>query len=132
MAQRGGQTNKHTENLPILRDFVSYRGCFPASPKKTKEKLEQGKGTADYLMPSGYLLVFFLGQIANKTCIIAPTCTQLMLLCIRPCLKTGLIYIYNLYFLGNSTKHIPASKRDRPKEINNKLHKLTEKKTHHG
>ena len=120
------------ENIPFYRTLSPIEAAALPPPMKTKEKVEQGKGTTDYLMPSGYLLVFFLGQIANKTCIIAPTCTQLMLLCIRPCLKTGLVYIYNLYFLGNSTKHIPASKRDRPKEINNKLHKLTEKKTHHG
>ena len=37
------------ENLPILQDFVSYRGHCPASPMKTKEKVEQGKGTADHL-----------------------------------------------------------------------------------
>ena len=39
-----------------------YRTSFPIGaaalppPMKTKEKVEQGKGTADYLMPLGYLL----------------------------------------------------------------------------
>ena len=39
---RGGCTDERTKNLPILQDFV---------PMKTKEKVEQGKGTADHLMP---------------------------------------------------------------------------------
>ena len=34
---------------PLLQDFVPYRGRCPASPMKTKEKVEQGKGTADHL-----------------------------------------------------------------------------------
>ena len=63
MAQRGGQTdgrtNERTENLPILQDLVPYRGRCPASPMKTKEKVEQSKGTADHLMPLGYFFFFF-------------------------------------------------------------------------
>ena len=55
MAQGEGRTYKCMENLPILKDFVLYWGRSPASPMKTKEKLEQGKGTADHLMPLGYL-----------------------------------------------------------------------------
>ena len=51
------RTNGRTENLLILQDFVPYRGRCPASPMKTKEKVEQGKGTADHLMPLGYLFV---------------------------------------------------------------------------
>ena len=49
------------ENLPILQDFVPYWGRCPASPMKTREKVEQGKGTADHLMPLGYLLLVFMG-----------------------------------------------------------------------
>ena len=30
--QTNEQTNKHTENLPILQDFVPYWGHYPASP----------------------------------------------------------------------------------------------------
>ena len=41
------------ENLPILQDFVPYWGRCPASPHETKEKIEKGKRTADYLMPGG-------------------------------------------------------------------------------
>ena len=33
------------------------------SPMKTKKKVEQGKGTADHLMPLGYLLIFFASFI---------------------------------------------------------------------
>ena len=51
-----GRMDGRTENLPILKDFVPYQGRCPASPMKTKEKEEQGKGTADHLMPLGYLL----------------------------------------------------------------------------
>ena len=52
---------------PHLQDFVPYRGRCPASPHENKEKEEQGKGTADHLMPLGYLLsiyspVIFLGS----------------------------------------------------------------------
>ena len=54
------QTNGRTENLPILQDFVPYRGRCPASPLKTKEKVKQGKGTADHLMPLGYLFEYIL------------------------------------------------------------------------
>ena len=63
-----------TENLPVLQDFVPYRGRYPASPMKTKEKVEQGKGTADHLMPLGYL--FFNRGIQakkQKTSINAPS-----------------------------------------------------------
>ena len=49
-----GRTDVRTENLPILQDFVPYQGCCPASPMKTKEEVERGKGTADRLMPLGY------------------------------------------------------------------------------
>ena len=35
MALRGdGRTNKRTENLPIIQDFIPYRGRCPASPPK--------------------------------------------------------------------------------------------------
>ena len=49
------QTNEWMENLPILQDFAPYWCRCPASPMKTKEKVEQGKGTADHLMHLGYL-----------------------------------------------------------------------------
>ena len=51
-----GQMYGQTENLPILQDFVPYRGRCPASPMKAKEKVERGKGTADHLMPLGCFL----------------------------------------------------------------------------
>ena len=53
-----GRTDERTENIPILLDFALYRGSCPASSIKTKEKVEQSKGTADHMMPLGYL--FFL------------------------------------------------------------------------
>ena len=57
--------DERTENLPILQDFVPYRGRCPASIKitkknKNKKKVQQGKGTADHLMPRGDWLFFFL------------------------------------------------------------------------
>ena len=57
-----GKADGQTENLPILQDFVPYRGRCPASPMKTKEKVEQGKGTTDHLMPLGYLFVLGAGR----------------------------------------------------------------------
>ena len=48
-----------TENLYILQDFIPYPGRCPASPHETKEKVEQGKGTADHLMPLGHLLTVY-------------------------------------------------------------------------
>ena len=66
MAQRGewtdGRKYIQTENLPILQDFVPYRGRCPASPMKTKEKEEQGKGTADHTIPYHT----YVGQIYQK------------------------------------------------------------------
>ena len=44
------RTNGWTENLPILQDFVPYRGRCPASPHKNQGKVEQGKGTADHFI----------------------------------------------------------------------------------
>ncbi len=35
---------------PILQDYVLYQGRCPASPMKTKKKVEQGKGTADHFI----------------------------------------------------------------------------------
>ena len=55
------------ENLPILQDFVPYWGRCPASPMKIKEKVEQGKGTADHLMPLGYLFYCFFMEIYSPT-----------------------------------------------------------------
>ena len=50
--------NGRTEFLPILQDFVPYRGRCPATievtiKKTIKETVEQGKGTGDHLMPLG-------------------------------------------------------------------------------
>ena len=49
--------NERTENLPILQDFVPYRAAARPPPMKSKEKVEQGKGSADHLMPLGYLFL---------------------------------------------------------------------------
>ena len=48
--------NKRTENLPIYRTLSPIWATALPPPMKTKEKVEQGKGTADHLMPLGYLL----------------------------------------------------------------------------
>ena len=36
------------------------------TPMKTKEKVEQGKGTADHLMPLGYFFFKWLRTLTNK------------------------------------------------------------------
>ena len=51
-------TSGQTVNLPILQDFDPIGAAALPTPVKTKEKVEQGKGTADHLMPLGYL--FFI------------------------------------------------------------------------
>ena len=41
-----------TEYLPILQDFVPYRGRCPATAHfHPKNCIKRGKGTADYMMP---------------------------------------------------------------------------------
>ena len=63
-------TDEWTEFLPILQDFIPYRGCCPASIKITKKNqqektVEQGKGTADHLMPLGDWLYLVLSRAAD-------------------------------------------------------------------
>ena len=49
-----GRTNEQTENLPILQDFVPYRGRCPATAQlQPKNYMKRGKGTADHMMPLG-------------------------------------------------------------------------------
>ena len=62
MAQRGGRTYVRTyERTDERKISPFYRTSSPIGaaalppPMKTKEKVEQGKGTADHLMPLGYL-----------------------------------------------------------------------------
>ena len=64
MAQRGGRTDGRTYGRTYVRKISPfYRTSSPIgaaalpSPMKTEEKVEQGKGTADHLMPLGYLLL---------------------------------------------------------------------------
>ena len=53
-ASQPARTDVRTENLPILQDFVPYRGRCPASQRKIyANKEKQGKGIADHLMPLG-------------------------------------------------------------------------------
>ena len=48
------RTDVRTENLPILQDFVPYRGRCPATAQlQPKNCIKQGKGTADHMMPLG-------------------------------------------------------------------------------
>ena len=39
-----GQTKKRTENLPILQDFVPYRGRCPAFPHENQGESRAGQG----------------------------------------------------------------------------------------
>ena len=53
--------DKQTENLPILQDFVPYRGCCPASLHENRGNIEQGIGTTDHLMALGdWFIIRFL------------------------------------------------------------------------
>ena len=60
-----GQTDKwtdgQTENLPILQDFVPYRGRCPTTAQlQPKNYIKRGKGTADHVMPLGDWFTFDL------------------------------------------------------------------------
>ena len=61
---RGGtdrQTNRQTDIQkisPFYRTLSPIGAAALPPPMKTKEKVEQGKGTADHLMPLGYLFLF--------------------------------------------------------------------------
>ena len=49
-----GWMDGQTENLPILKDFVPYRGPCPATAQlQPKNCIKRGKGTADHMMPLG-------------------------------------------------------------------------------
>ena len=50
-----GQTDKRKIS-PFYRTSSPIGAAALPPPMKTKEKVEQGKGTADDLMPLGYLL----------------------------------------------------------------------------
>ena len=51
-----GQTNRWKIS-PFYRTLSPIGAAALPPPMKTKEKVEQGKGTADHLMPLGYLLI---------------------------------------------------------------------------
>ena len=58
VAQRGEQTyGQMYRKSPHSKDLVSYWGRCPASSLENQEKVELGKGTADHLMPLGYLFL---------------------------------------------------------------------------
>ena len=54
-----GRTDKRKIS-PFYRTLSPIGAAALPPPMKTKEKLEQGKGTADHLMPLGYLLAQFV------------------------------------------------------------------------
>ena len=56
------RTEVRTENLPILQDFVPYRGRCPATAQiQPKNCIKRGKGTADHMMPLGdWFSIYFL------------------------------------------------------------------------
>ena len=70
MAQRGERTDGRTDGRmdgrkisPFYRTSSPIGAATLPAPMKTKEKVKQGKGTADHLMPLGYL--FFLPPVAT-------------------------------------------------------------------
>ena len=52
-----GRTEKQKIS-PFYRTLSPIGAAALPPPMKTKEKVEQGEGTADHLMPWGYLLLF--------------------------------------------------------------------------
>ena len=59
-ALEGGKTDG---NLPILQDFIPYRGrCLATAQLQSKNCIKQGKATADHMMPLGDWLVIGLAR----------------------------------------------------------------------
>ena len=70
MAQRGERTDERTYGRkisPFYRTLSPIGAAALPPPMKTKEKVEQGKGTADHLMPLGYLFYCFFMEIYSPT-----------------------------------------------------------------
>ena len=42
--QMDGRTDRQTKNLPILQDFVPYRGCYPTYPHENQGESRAGQG----------------------------------------------------------------------------------------
>ena len=58
--QTYGRTDGRTYKIsPFYRTLSPIGAAALPPPMKTKEKVEQGKGTADHLMPLGYLFYLF-------------------------------------------------------------------------
>ena len=55
-----GRADGRTEFLPILQDFVPCRGRCPATLCDFTTSKKQGTGTADFMMPFGFLFIFSL------------------------------------------------------------------------
>ena len=51
---------------PLYRTSSPIGAAALLSPMKTKEKVEQGKGTADHLMPLAYLFHFKVDRSSIK------------------------------------------------------------------
>ena len=66
MSQRGdGRADGRTDERkisPFYRTLSPIGDAALPPPMKTKEKVEQGKGTADHLMPLGYLFFVLLSS----------------------------------------------------------------------
>ena len=56
-----GQTDKQ-KIFPFYRTLSPIGAAALPAPMKTKEKVEQGRGTADHLMPLGYSFCFLTPQ----------------------------------------------------------------------
>ena len=70
MAQSGGRMDGWTYEQkisPFYRTLSPIGAAALPPPMKTKEKVEQGKGTADHLMPLGYLFLFIRTQFIRTS-----------------------------------------------------------------
>ena len=59
---------------PFYRTSSPIGAAALPPPMKTKEKVEQGKGTADHLMPLGYF--FFLDSLLTKSVKSESSCNE--------------------------------------------------------
>ena len=65
-----GRTNEQTDGQkisPFYRTSSPIGAAALPPPMKTKEKVQQGKGTADHLMPLGYFLQLLVNCIRPKS-----------------------------------------------------------------
>ena len=111
MAQRGERTDGWTNGKYPHSSLSPIGATALPPPMKTKEKVEQGKGTADHLMPLGYLfamgshyfwfpLIDFMKFLDHAVELILPRFTDFLRLC-----RQALLWAISTTCLGEGFRH---------------------------